>query len=199
MAAGRSLKALVGRRRRLDEEGEDDEGPIMVDDSQSEGSVLTEMDEGDDEDETGSVGGGQVVSGANGSVVDAASEGTANGKPAAKKSRKSRNRAGKKEVGEQGGGSTGQADLFRATADTEAMMKGMRLADAGEGAIQFGEMDEPVHIPANRMQGGAVVNGRGEQPDRQKREQLDNKPRRTADPAFIPNRGNFFMHDSTLR
>ena len=197
MAAGRSLKALVGRRRRLDEEGEDDEGPVMVDDSQSEGSVLTEMDEGDDEDETGSVGDGQAVSGANGSVVDAASEGTANGKPAAKKSRKPRNRAGKKEVGEQGDGLPGQADLFRATADTEAMMKGMKLADAGEGAIQFGEMDEPVHIPANRAQGGAVVNGRGERPvDRQKREQPDNKPRRTADPAFIPNRGNFFMHDT---
>jgi hypothetical protein len=197
MAAGRSLKALVGRRRHLDEEGEDDEGPVMVDDSQSEGSVLTEMDEGDDEDEAGSVGDGQAVSGANGSgsVADGASEGTAaNGRSAGKKSRKTRNKAGKKE-GEQ---ADHQADLFRATADTEAMMKGVRLADAGEGAIQFGEMDEPVHIPsAGRAQGGALANGRGERPvDRQKREQLDNRPKRTADPAFIPNRGNFFMHDT---
>ena len=195
MAAGRSLKALVGRRRRLDEEGEDDEGPVMVDDSQSEGSVLTEMDEGDDEDEAGSVADGQAVSGANGSgsVADGASEGTANGRPTTKKSRKTRNKTGKKE-----GELADQADLFRATADTEAMMKGVRLADVGEGAIQFGEMDEPVHIPsASRAQGGAVVNGRGERPvDRQKREQLDNRPKRTADPAFIPNRGNFFMHDT---
>ena len=41
------------------------------------------------------------------------------------------------------------------------------------------------------------MNGRGERPvDHQKREQLDNRPKRTADPAFIPNRGNFFMHDT---
>jgi hypothetical protein len=53
MVTGRSLKALVGRRRRLDEEGEDDEGTFIVDDSQSEGSVLTDMDEGDDEEDTG--------------------------------------------------------------------------------------------------------------------------------------------------
>jgi hypothetical protein len=198
MAAGRSLKALVGRRRRLDEEGEDDEGPVMVDDSQSEGSVLTEMEEGDDEDEAGSIADDQAVSGANGSTVDGASESGANGKPVAKKSRKPRNRAGKKEAGEQADESAGQADLFRATADTEAMMKGMKLADAGEGAIQFGEMDEPVRIPsANRAQGSAAANGRSERPvERQKREQQDNKPKRTADPAFIPNRGNFFMHDT---
>jgi hypothetical protein len=198
MAAGRSLKALVGRRRRLDEEGEDDEGSVMVDDSQSEGSVLTEMEEGDDEDEAGSVGDGQAVSGANGSTADGDSDGGANGKPTAKKSRKPRNRVGRKETGEQIEGEAGQADLFRATEDTEAMMKGMKLADAGGGAIQFGEMDEPVRIPsASRAQGGAAVNGRGERPvDRQKREQQDNKPKRTADPAFIPNRGNFFMHDT---
>jgi hypothetical protein len=175
MAAGRSLKTLVGRRRHLDEEGEDDEGPVMVDDSQS-----------------------QAVSGANGSNVDGISEGGANGTPVAKKSRKPRNRTGKKEAGEQAEGSTDQANLFQATADTEVMMKGMTLADAGEGAIQFGEMDEPVHIPStSRAQGGVATNGRGERPvDRQKREQQENKPKRTADPAFIPNRGNFFMHDT---
>jgi hypothetical protein len=197
MAAGRSLKTLVGRRRRLDEEGEDDEGPVMVDDSQSEGSVLTEVDEGDDEDEAGSVADGQAVSGANGSNVDGISESGANGTPVAKKSRKPRNRTGKKEAGEQSEASSDQANLFQVTADTELMMKGMTLADAGEGAIQFGEMDEPVHIPStSRAQGGATTNGRGERlVDRQKREQ-DNKPKRTADPAFIPNRGNFFMHDT---
>lgn len=196
MAAGRSLKALVGRRRRLDEEGEDEEGSVTVDDSQSEGSVLTDVEEGDDEEEAGSVIDGQAVSGANVSTVDGASEGTANGKPAAKKSRKPRNRAGKKEAGEQTDGPADQANLFQATADTEVMMKGIKLADAGEGAIQFGEMDEPVHIPSG-AQGGTNGNGRGERPaDRQKREQQDNKPKRTADPAFIPNRGNFFMHDT---
>ena len=125
MAAGRSLKALVGRRRRLDEEGEDDEGPVMVDDSQSEGSVLTEMDEGDDEEDAGSLGDEQAVSGANGSAADAASEGPTNGTRPTKKSRKPKSKTGKKEAGEPTDEATDQAGSFQVTADTEAMMKGM--------------------------------------------------------------------------
>jgi hypothetical protein len=196
MAAGRSLKALVGRRRRLDEEGEDDEGPVMVDDSQSEGSVLTEMDEGDDEEDAGSLGDDQAVSGANGSAADAASEGPTNGTRPTKKSRKPKSKTGKKEVGEQADEGTDQAGLFQITADTEAMMKGMSLSDAGGGAIQFGEMDEPVQVPG-RAHAGATANGRAERPsDRQKREHQEYRQKRTADPAFIPSRGNFFMHDT---
>jgi hypothetical protein len=198
MVTGRSLKALVGRRRRLDEEGEDDEGTFIVDDSQSEGSVLTDMDEGDDEEDTGSVVDEQAATGANGSNVNETSRSAANGKAAAKKSRQAKNGTGKKEAGDEVERSADSAGLFRATVDTETMMKGMKLTDAGEGAIQFGEMDEPVRIPsASRVQGSSTPNGRGERPvDRQKREQQDNKPKRTADPAFIPNRGNFFMHDT---
>lgn len=194
MAAGRSLKTLVGRRRRLDEEGEDDEGPVMVEDSQSEGSVLTEMDGGEDEEETESLADGQAVSGANGSAVDGTSGGPANGMRSTKKSRKQKSKPDKKAASEQKDEAADSAGLFRATADTEAMMKGMKLADAGEGAIQFGEMDEPVHIPSSsRTQAG----GRTERPvDRQKREHQDYKQKRSADPAFIPNRGNFFMHDT---
>lgn len=191
MAAGRSLKALVGRRRRLDEEGEDDEGPVMVDDSQSEGSVLTEMDEGDDEEDAGSLGDEQAVSGANGSAADAASEGPTNGTRPTKKSRKPKSKAGKKEAGEQTDEATDQAGLFQVTADTEAMMKGMSLSDAGGGAIQFGEMDEPVQIPS-RAQAGAA----NRPLDRQKREHQEYRQKRSADPAFIPSRGNFFMHDT---
>lgn len=196
MAAGRSLKNLVGRRRRLDEEGEDDEGSVNIEDSQSEGSVLTEMEEGDDEDEAGSVGNGQAMSGARGDNLDGASEGTPNGKATNRKSKKPRNKAGKKEGTDQVDGPVDQNNnLFRATADTEVMMKGMKLDDAGEGAIQFGDMDEPVHIPsAGRAQGAATANGRAV--DRPRRENQDNKPKRAADPAFIPNRGNFFMHDT---
>lgn len=197
MAAGRSLKNLVGRRRRLDEEGEDDEGPVMVEDSQSEGSILTEMDDRSDEDDAGSVGDGQAVQGANGSAVDGQSDAPPNGTRLAKKSRKPKNsRNGKKEAGENADGSAEQGALFQATADTEAMMKGMKLQDSTEGAIQFGDMDEPVHIPtSNRSQAG--VNGRAERPvERQKREHQEYKQKRSADPAFIPSRGNFFMHDT---
>lgn len=195
MAAGRSLKTLVGRRRRLDEEGEDDEGPVMVDDSQSEGSVLTEMDERSDDEETRSAGDGQAVQGANGNAVEEKREGSANGTRPGKKSRKPRNKGGKKERGESADGVAEQGSLFQATADTEAMMKGMNLEDTGEGAIQFGDMDEPVHIPSgSRSQAG---NGRAERPvDRQRREHQEYKQKRSADPAFIPNRGNFFMHDT---
>jgi len=160
----------------------------MVDDSQSEGSVLTEMDEGDDEEDAGSLGDEQAVSGANGSAADAASEGPTNGTRPTKKSRKPKSKAGKKEAGEQTDEATDQAGLFQVTADTEAMMKGMSLSDAGGGAIQFGEMDEPVQIPS-RAQAGAA----NRPLDRQKREHQEYRQKRSADPAFIPSRGNFFM------
>lgn len=196
MAAGRSLKTLVGRRRRLDEEGEDDEGPVMVEDSQSEGSVLTEMDEGDEEEEVASLGDGQAVPGANGSAT---SGGPENGTRSTKKPRKPKSKAGKKSASEKTDEAADSTGLFRATADTEAMMKGMKLSDAGEGAIQFGEMDEPVHIPSSsRIQAGTAASGRADRPaNRQKQEQQESRQKRGADPAsFIPNRGNFFMHDT---
>lgn len=198
MAAGRSLKSLVGRRRRIDEEGEDDEGPVMVNDSQSEGSVLTEMDErSDEEDDAGSIGDGQAVQGANGSTEDGKADGSTNGTKAAKKSRKPRNKSGKKQSAEKSNDTVEQGAMFQATADTEAMMKGMKLENSGEGAIQFGAMDEPVHIPSSRLQAGAARNGRAERPvERQRREHQEYRQKRSADPAFIPNRGNFFMHDT---
>lgn len=195
MAAGRSLKTLVGRRRRMDEDGEDDEGPVMVEDSQSEGSVLSDVD---GEEDASSFGDAQSTAGANGPSAPAEEEVSGNGtKPA--KGRKNRSRAGKKQAqAESSAGSAEKQSMFKAAADTEAMMKGLNISDQKEDAVDFEAMGESSATLSNgQAQAASAANGRVQRPaERQRREHEDYKKKRDSDPAFIPNRGNFFMHDT---
>ena len=84
--------------------------------------------------------------------------------------------------------------------DTEAMMNGLKIAvdvDATEG-MDFDNMAEQPQIPdpqdtPAQNQESAV---RSETlVDRRRREHEEYKKKRDADPAFVPNRGGFFMHD----
>ncbi|KAM3425350.1 hypothetical protein BST61_g7297 [Cercospora zeina] len=192
MAAGRSLKSLVSRRRRGDDEGEDDEGPVMVEDSQSEGSVLTDLD--DDEADASSMAQSSAVEGgadpAQGEVVKAAAK------------KKTRKRPAKKQSKEMGPDPQSQSQpAFKSAADTEAMLNGLKVGGpADEEVVDFesagrngnGNTENvasaPVIVSTDRRTSSPAI--------RQKREHEEYKKKRDADPAFIPNRGNFFMHDT---
>ena len=87
-----------------------------------------------------------------------------------------------------------------AMTDTEAMMNGLNIAgdmDAAEGE-EFDNMTEQPQKPD--QQDNSAQNqepaGRSETlADRRRREHEEYKKKRDADPAFVPNRGGFFMHD----
>ncbi|RMZ11407.1 hypothetical protein D0864_00993 [Hortaea werneckii] len=202
MAAGRTLRSLVSRRRRADSEGEDEEGPVIVNDSQSEGSVLS-----DAEDDDVSTAGDTSRRGASPIAVTSQSAvEVANGANPPKEARNKPKSKKAKEQKTQPDGSLqqpsppAQAGNFKAMADTEAMMKGLRIGqDDQQEAIDFegvGQNGSAARANENEL-APVVVNGSNDTPtQRQRRDHEDYRKKRDADPAFIPNRGNFFMHDT---
>lgn len=175
----------------MDDEGEEDDGPALVDDSQSEGSAMTEPVEGD-------VEGGVESEGEQANAVGVAAGNTASTASADKsrKVRKAKRKAGKK------GSDTGEVSKtpaqsnFKAMADTEAMMNGLKIAgDDQEDAVEFSNMGENGALATTPA--ATPMNGSSVHPaERQRREHEEYKKKRDSDPAFIPNRGNFFMHDT---
>ena len=83
---------------------------------------------------------------------------------------------------------------FPALKDTEAMMNGLSIADAANDAE---EVDFEAGEPTETAPAVGPPSGRPETlGDRRRREHEEYKKKRDSDPAFIPNRGAFFMHDS---
>ncbi|KAK5164887.1 uncharacterized protein LTR77_009551 [Saxophila tyrrhenica] len=193
MAAGRTLKSLVSRRRRAEDEGEDEEGPVFVEDSQSEGSVVTERDD-DEEAEVGSVvANGAVQAGA---VETPAGEvDTVNGVNSKKARKQSGENGSKATEGNDAVPAAQSKAGFKTVADTEAMMNGLKISaqgESGDAAVDFEEM-----APSASSTAPVRTNGQGlPAAERQRREHEEYRKKRDSNPAFIPNRGNFFMHDT---
>lgn len=82
---------------------------------------------------------------------------------------------------------------FTASKATELMRNGLTPSNAvGDEPLDF-ETGSPAAEPPSAVEGAA---GRPESLiERRRREHEDYKKKRDADPAFIPNRGAFFMHD----
>ena len=177
----------------MDDEGEEDDGPVALDDSQSEGSVPTEPVEGDAEG--GDEGDGEDR--AAGSASEKMAKGSASTTSAdkSKKSRRSKRKAGKKADDSVEPSRTPAQANFQAMADTEAMMNGLKIGEEGQDeAVDFANMNEQVAAPAaSAAQANPHVASAAE---RQRRQHEEYRRKRDSDPAFIPNRGNFFMHDT---
>lgn len=189
MAAVRSRKGLAGSRRRLQDEGEEEDGFADIhSDTQSEGSVMTDVEDLDtsdvsdvDESEEHELA-KQVPAGSN----EEAQHGAAT------------------ELGHDvvdSAVSTGKSATatFNSTADTEAMMNGLNLDEGAQEqeTIHFEDSmklaNEPDQgPPASAPQVGKKRETLGE---RRAREHEEYKQKREADPAFVPTRGGFFMHD----
>lgn len=84
------------------------------------------------------------------------------------------------------------------TQDTEAMMNGLRITGGVEDEeVHFDELEvqdesQPAENLLQREESAQPVDTLGE---RRRREHEEYKKRRDANPAFVPNRGGFFMHD----
>jgi hypothetical protein len=89
--------------------------------------------------------------------------------------------------------------------DTQVMMNGLRVTDQeGEAeAVEYDSLQNPNKAPIQPSDGvqsnaqmDAQMDQQHESPmDRRRREHQEYKVKRDADPAFVPNRGAFFMHD----
>lgn len=182
MPAGRRSQDLIGRRRRGagDSDGEEEEGILGADDSQSEASVATgaeghETTHGSLADEQASevgVGKTKDQDPANGAAHIAQTQ----GQDAHSKSPSS--------------SAANQMSAFATPADTQTMLNGAADATSGEKdqVADFSEQSIGEDSKAFTKAAGTS--------DRRRREQEQQRPKRDADPTFIPSRGNFFMHDA---
>lgn len=193
MAAGRTLRSLLSRRRRGEnEEEEDDEGgPVAVEDSQSEASNLSEG-EGEEGDASGSddVDGVEAITAQTKTDVSPVES-------KSKRARKLRKRSIKQDRDALADSSEPQNN-FKAMADTEAMMNGLGISEEREIGEQEAVDFENMESTSATVPNAVTTNGNGFAPtERQRREQHEEyRRKRDSNPAFIPNRGNFFMHDT---
>lgn len=171
----RRKKPLIGRRRVEDEEG--DEATHDLEDSQSDGSVS------DDEDA------GNASDGSN-AASPVAPKATANGRskdrtPTAPNSKSTETSKSPPKIN----GST----------DTEMMLNGLERSKDFDNIESTSYDDisnaqkpsQPVVVKST-----AIMDQPVETPvERRRREHEDYKKKRDEDPAFVPNRGAFFMHD----
>lgn len=183
MAPVRKRTNNIARRRRLDDEDESKSvATELADDSQSDVSVLSDVDENGDADNSDlsevdsapSLTEGKVKRKANG-TQDAVprSDVTTRRQPSPPIARSDA--------------------TFTALKDTEMMLSGLKLADDNKhvDVVDF-ESGQAASDAAPAVGGARQQETLG---DRRRREHEEYKKKRDADPAFIPNRGAFFMHD----
>lgn len=176
-------KNLIKSRRRVEDDGEE-EGSVAAgveDDSLSEGSAISDAD--DDADAEGSDG-----SDTSPPRADFKPHAGANGhgeRPS--------------NLAPQSGSAPSKSPLAATMHDTEAMMNGLKVSSEVEGeGTNFEDLGEQ---PEGKPQQGvtqeepAEALTSGSLGERRRREHEEYKKKRDADPAFVPNRGVFFMHD----
>ncbi|KAJ4332961.1 hypothetical protein N0V95_009536 [Ascochyta clinopodiicola] len=210
MAPVRKRTTNIARRRRLDDEDESQSvATELADDSQSDASALSDVDEDGDGDADVD---NSDLSEADSGVAPA--EGKPKRRAKAKANAKARTeaKAKAKEAAHANGTRSDKARQpsppiarsdasFAVLKDTEAMMNGLHLADTAQGAEEM-DFDEPQPAPQTESQAepAPAAGPPSSRPetlgDRRRREHDEYKKKRDSDPAFIPNRGAFFMHDS---
>lgn len=184
----RQRKDLAAIRRRVEDEGDEEGGPDagdLDDDSLSEGSIISEDDDAQEGDEIGTARAAPVAS-------PELSKINGNGEKSSKDAQPEST---------NGTAESSKRPLTNGTSDMDMMLNGLKISDQSAVAeeIQYDDLraDEEVLVPSP-----AVVNSTAQmdQPqelphERRRREHEEYKKKRDADPAFVPNRGAFFMHD----
>lgn len=181
-------KQVIRRRRRIEDEGEEEEeGSVtagLEDDSLSEGSAISDAD--DDADGEGSDGSETAPS----ELRDTKQKnGITAPSDTPHKSRQGNSPS-----------STVKPSFPTKMSDTQAMMNGLKFSgevDEGE-EVEFDDIGKESQVvsgpreTAQNLDEETPVNSVGEH---RRREHEEYRKKRDADPAFVPNRGGFFMHD----
>lgn len=186
-------KELSRRRRRIEDEGEEEEGSVaaaLEDDSLSEESAISDADDDADADGEGSDGSETAASELRDVKRGDIKQRNGTSEPPFASLQSSK---------EASAPST-MPSLHTVMRDTQAMMNGLQFSgevDEGE-EIDFediGKETDPVPGPDQllREAGKAAISSTSG--ENRRREHEEYRKRRDADPAFVPNRGGFFMHD----
>ena len=176
---------LLRQRRRVDDDGDDDTSVIneAVDDSQSDASLPSDADDGADADDSDL------------SDTDAP-------QPVGDKNHKSKSNGAVKMATAESKHTTGSATAkqdsseqqsFQSVKDTDMMLNGIQVSDdiTHPEAIDFesaGDEGQPAQTSNDNSKNITPA-------ERRRREHEEYKKKRDENPAFIPNRGAFFMHD----
>ena len=176
-------KTIVSSRRRRDDDGED-EVSVMgdgEDDSQSDISAISHVDEDADIELSEASAEEESLSPDN-AQHDGSRDSTV----------KQIEQANLKTVTTNG--------AFKNSADTEAMLNGLKTTESVDQAkeLQFDELgNEGATITAAtaKIQHQEIIRQESFA-ERNKREHQEYLKQRDADPAFVPNRGGFFLHDN---
>jgi len=189
MGAPRRQKDFIKSRRRVEDDGEE-EGSVAAgaeEDSLSEGSVISDAD--DDADAEGSDGddSGSPIPGSSTTQPVANGHSDKSSHPAPRPT-----------------ATQGKPSLTATTGDTETMMNGLKVSEeVDDKGVEFEDLGKqpevlqpqdvaPQHVAPQDPSGVPVTENI---PERRRREHEEYKKKRDADPAFVPNRGGFFMHD----
>lgn len=180
MAAPRRRKIVS--RRRADDEGDEDFD--VDDDSLTEGSLASDDHDLADDSDTSNVDETSPTSPA----VRKAHARAANGHARARTAKTSGSSATQSGVRPE---KPGQATA----SDTDFMMNGLSIADKAE-AGNNAESPSTAAAPVVVSSSSAAMDQPQENPqDRRRKEHDEYRRKRDEDPAFVPNRGAFFMHD----
>ncbi|KAI1641429.1 CASC3/Barentsz eIF4AIII binding-domain-containing protein [Biscogniauxia mediterranea] len=179
---------MIGHRRRVEDEGEEDGGHEQLDiddDSLTEGSLASDdLDPADDSD-TSNVDETSPTAPAVKKLSARANPNgntkTANPKPATNSATTKPSKLGPDAV-----------------SDTEFMLNGLSISDQA-APVQEMNFDDVAKSPTKSLAPIVVssnsVAAAGPVGDRRRKEHEEYRRKRDEDPSFVPNRGAFFMHD----
>ncbi|KAI1758751.1 CASC3/Barentsz eIF4AIII binding-domain-containing protein [Hypoxylon sp. FL1150] len=192
MAAAVRRRKMIGHRRRVEDEGEEEGGLDQLevdDDSLTDGSMASEDPDPADDSDTSNVDEASPTTPAAPKLTEHAANGNGNkskrthtkssGNPPTKSPRKS---------------------AQNVASDTDFMLNKLSISDEA-APVQELNFDESTE-PPSKSSAPIVVssNSTTDHPheasgDRRRKEHDEYRRKRDEDPSFVPNRGAFFMHD----
>ncbi|KAL1874804.1 hypothetical protein Daus18300_003345 [Diaporthe australafricana] len=176
-------RRALGHRRRVDDDGDDEGGPetldALDDDSMTEGSVVSDENNHADDSDTSNVDEASPIS------------------PVLKKNsgRGSAKASERRTAAAVPVATDADNHVAEAVAETESRLHELSVSDS----LKTAQADEAT-VPPSKPSGPVVVSSTSvpsqEPPfERRRREHEEYRKKRDEDPAFVPNRGAFFMHD----
>ncbi|KAI1459249.1 CASC3/Barentsz eIF4AIII binding-domain-containing protein [Annulohypoxylon moriforme] len=194
MVAAVRRRKMIGHRRRVEDEGEEDGGLDQLDiddDSLTDGSMASEDPDPADDSDTSNVDEASPTTPAAPKLTSQVANGNGNVK-----------RAQSKSSGSSPSKNT-RKSTQNAVSDTAFMLNNLNI-DSGATPVQVLNFDESTE-PPSRSSAPIVVSSNSaatntdhphEPPvDRRRKEHEEYRRKRDEDPSFVPNRGAFFMHD----
>ncbi|KAI2625916.1 CASC3/Barentsz eIF4AIII binding-domain-containing protein [Hypoxylon sp. NC1633] len=201
MVAAVRRRKMIGHRRRVEDEGEEDGGHDQLDiddDSLTDGSMASEEADPADDSDTSNVDEASPTAPAAPKLTGQAANGNGNG---------NMKRAQSKSSGSAPTKTSRKAGQNTAS-DTDFMLSNLSISDEA-APVQELNFEDTVEAPSKPSAPAPIVvssnsataastatdNLHEVSGDRRRKEHEEYRRKRDEDPSFVPNRGAFFMHD----